>query len=357
MVLRVGVIGLGVGRSHVAGYRANLNSQITAVCDANPVRLKEIADEFDIPEEARFTSFTQMFTESVLDLVSVCLPNALHAEATIAGLEANVHVLCEKPLATTVDDAQAMLDAASRSNRRLMVTYNWRYRADSQWMYRVVQSGQLGEIYHVTASWRRETGIPGWGLFGDKAMSGGGALIDLGVHVLDLGLWMLGFPTIKTVTAETRSHFGPRGRKVWSRRSPSAMTAFDVDDGAIGFLRLGSGASMLLQASWAEHTHPQTDQIRIELHGTEGTAVMSIENYRKEDSLRLYTEIAGVPATVSPSLVWGMESPHTLLIADVLDAIVQDRLSPTDGVQGYTAVRVLEAMYQSAATGREVLLG
>lgn len=356
MVLKVGVVGLGVGRSHVTGYRANLNSKITALCDANPVRLNEIGDEFGIPEEARYTQVEHMLEAGDLDLVSVCLPNALHADVSIACLNRGSHVLCEKPLATTVADAQRMLDAAQQAERRLMVTYNWRYRADSQWMYQVVQSGQLGDIYHVNVSWRRETGIPGWGLFGDRAMSGGGALIDLGVHVLDLGLWMLGFPAVKTVSGDARSLFGPRGRKIWARRGAQTTPSFDVDDGAVGFLRLENGASMIVQASWAEHTRPQEDRIRVELQGTEGTAIMNIENYHKEDTLRVYTEIEGGPVTIVPSLNWSAESPHTLLIADLVDAVMAERPSPTDGVQGLMAVQVLEALYRSAAEGHEIAL-
>ncbi|MDX1995220.1 MAG: Gfo/Idh/MocA family oxidoreductase [bacterium] len=355
MVLRVGVIGLGVGRSHVMGYRANLNSKITALCDTNVVRLKEIADEFGIPEEACYTDYTAMLNEARLDMVSVCLPNALHADVSIIALDSGAHVLCEKPMATTISEAERMLEAAARNQRRLMVTYNWRYRADSQWLYKVVQSGTLGEIYHVNVSWRRETGIPGWGLFGSKTMSGGGALIDLGVHVLDLGLWLLGFPEVKTVSGQARTVFGDKGRKTWARKPGQVIEGgFDVDDGAIGFLRLGNGANMLLQSTWAEHTQPHEDRIRVEVQGSEGTAVLSIGNYKKEDSLRLYTEIEGEPVTIIPGIRWNTDTPHTALIGDLLDAITSDRPSPTDGQQGYVAVRVLEAMYASSAEGREI---
>lgn len=356
-VLRAGVIGLGVGKSHVAGYRANLNSKLNALCDANPVRLKEIANEFSIPDEAQFTDYRQMFNETKLDIVSVCLPNALHAEATIAALEAGAHVICEKPMATNVAEAKRMMDAAASNNRRLMVMYNYRYRADSQWMYRVVKSGILGQIYHVHASWRRETGIPGWGLFGSKEMSGGGALIDLGVHVLDLGLWMLDFPEVKTVSGEVRSLFGPNGRKTWGRKPGQTIEGgFDVDDGAIGFIRLGSDVSMILEATWAEHTQPNEDRIRLEIQGTEGTAVLSIGKYGKEDTLRLYTEIQGESVTVIPSIRWGADSGHTGLITENLDCILNNRPSPTDGTQGFIAVNVLDAMYESAREKSEISL-
>jgi predicted dehydrogenase len=357
-VLRVGVIGLGVGRSHIAGYRANLNSKINGLCDSNLVRLTQIGEEFTVPVEARYTDYQLMLDEASLDLVSVCVPNALHAEISIAALEAGAHVLVEKPMASSVEQAQAMLDAASRTGRRLMVTYNYRYRADSQWIRRMVQAGQLGDIYHAQASWRRETGIPGWGVFGSKDLSGGGALIDLGVHVLDLALWMMDFPTITTVSGDTRSLFGPGGLKTWGR-SPGRVAEgeFNVEDGGFGFMRLANGASLNLYATWAEHNTPRQDDIRLELYGTKGTAILNISRYGKEDTVRFYTEIEGVSATVIPSIQWGEGvQGHAALISDIIDAVANDRPSPTSGDQGYAAVRALAALYESARLGREVAL-
>ncbi len=354
--LRAGIIGLGIGKSHAKGYLNSPDAELVALCDMRESLLDQFGSEWNVA--GRFTDYQKMFAEANLDIVSVCLPNALHADVSIAGLEAGAHVVCEKPMALSVVECQKMIAAAERTQRRLMVSYNWRYRPDSQWMHNMVHSGKLGQIYHANVSWRRETGIPGWGLFHGKAASGGGALIDLGVHMIDLGLWMMGFPSVETVSADTRSLFGPRGLKTWGRTPGQKIEGgFDVDDGAVGFARLSNGANMFIQITWAEHTEPQDDDFRVELQGTEGTAIMHVRNYKHEDTLRYYTEIEGEPVTVIPTPRAAASYHHESLIKDIIDALVHDKPAPTTGEQGLIAVQVLEAMYDSSQTRREVVLG
>jgi len=351
--LRAGIVGLGVGKSHARGYLSSPDTELAAVCDANAERLALSADEWKV--EARYTDFRTMFKEANLDIVSICLPNALHAEASIAALEAGIHVICEKPMSVTVAEAEAMVSAAERSGKWLMVSYNYRYRSDAQWMRRVVQSGKLGQIFHVQVSWRRETGIPGWGLFGSKAMSGGGALIDLGVHVIDLGLWMMDFPAVKTISASTRTLFGPTSHKTWGRK-PGETADFDVDDGGVAFMRLSNGASMVLNVTWAEHMEPGEDAFRVEVQGTEGTAIMHVRNYKHEDTLRLYTEIENEPVTVIPKVGFGGPQGHERMIWDLAESLRNGRQPSTTGEQGLTAVQILDALYRSAEGESEVVL-
>src|SRR5260221_345448 len=213
--LRAWVIGMGVGKSHAEGYAASVGATLVALCDADDKRLQAAGKKYNVPAEGLYTDYRRMLDDAKLDLVSVCLPNFLHAEVTIAALDKGAHVLCEKPMAPNTAQAQQMIDAARRNNRRLMIAYNYRYRYDVRWIRRVVDSGQLGNVYHVYAAWRRETGIPGSGWFGNRQMAGGGALIDLGVHVLDLTMWMLGFPAVTTVSGGTHSLFRPRGMEKW----------------------------------------------------------------------------------------------------------------------------------------------
>lgn len=354
--LRAGVIGLGVGRAHAKGYIASPDAELVALCDANSERLEQYAAEYNI--KAYYTDYRKMLKEAQLDVVSVGLPNALHAEASIAALEAGAHVICEKPMAINVAEAHAMLAAAHQHNRQLMVCYNYRYRSDSQWMRRLIRSGRLGQVYHVAVSWRRETGIPGWGLFGSKAASGGGALIDLGVHVIDLGLWMLDFPRVQTISGHVRSLFGPYGRKTWGK-SPSADRddTFDVDDGGVAFMRLANGATMALQVTWAEHAQPHEDAFRVEVQGTDGTAILHVRNYSNEDTLHFYTEIEGAPVTVVPGVNFDGPQGHTALIIDLVASLRAGTPPAATGEQGLIAVEILEALYQSAVDGREVCIG
>jgi predicted dehydrogenase len=353
--LRAGIIGLGVGQSHARGYLGSSDAELVAVCDSNEVRLNEWAAKWNV--QRRYTDYSQMLAEAELDVVSVCLPNALHPSASIAALNAGIHVVCEKPMSSSVAEAQEMIDAARRNNRYLMIAYNYRYRPDTQWMRRVIQSGKLGTIYHINVSWRRETGIPGWGWFGSKQMSGGGALIDLGVHVLDLALWSMGFPKARTVSGDTRAFFGPKAMKTWGRVPGQGIDGgFDVEDGGIGFIRFDNGANMVLNITWAEHVQPQEDAIRVEIQGTEGTIILHIRNYKNDDTLRFYTEIEGEPVTIIPGIRFGSPQGHEGLIRDIMDSLRREATPSTDGIQGLASVAILEALYQSAAAGREVVM-
>lgn len=354
--LRAGIIGLGVGQAHAKGYLSSPHSELVAVCDLNETRLNEWADKWNI--DARYSDYKQMLRDAKLDIVSVCLPNAAHAGVSIDALKAGVHVICEKPMAVNVAEAQAMVEAAKASQRHLMVSYNYRYRSDTQWMRRMVTDGKLGSIYHAHVTWLRETGIPGWGLFGSKAASGGGALIDLGVHVIDLALWMMDFPAVKTVSGQTRSLFGPLGRKTWGRTEGQKIEGgFDVDDGSVAFLRLANGASMTLNIAWAEHGQPQEDMFRVELQGTEGSAILHVRNYKNDDTLRFYTEMAGAPVTVIPGVQFGGAQGHEAMIKHLIESIRNGETPATSGEQGLIGVQILEALYRSADMGREVVLG
>src|SRR2546430_12655158 len=154
--LRAGIIGLGVGKAHAKGYLGHNGAALVALCDMDESRLYEQAKLYGVPREGCFTDYKRMLAESNLDIVSVCLPNFLHAEVTIAALNAGVNVICEKPLAPTVEQAREMGAAAGHNKRQLMVAYNYRYRADVQWIRRLVLAGHLGSIYHIYAAWRRE---------------------------------------------------------------------------------------------------------------------------------------------------------------------------------------------------------
>ncbi len=355
-ILRSAVIGVGVGRAHMRGYQSNPGAQLVAICDTDQMRVAAVGDEYHIPERGRYTDYHKMLAEVQPDVVSIALPNYLHADVTLTALEAGAHVICEKPMAPTVTQAEAMITAAKKADRKLVMCYNYRFRPDVQWMKRMIAAGQLGEIHHVHATWRRETGIPGSGWFGKKAMSGGGAMIDLGVHVLDLTLWFMGFPTVTTVSGGTRSLFGQHGLKTWGRK-PGPSPEFDVDDGAVAFLRFANGANSVVQATWAEHRQPQDDMIRMEIQGTLGTIILTVPNYRHDDTLRMFSEIEGEPVTVIPSLrTQGKTSGHEALVSATVDALLTDTEAPSTGEQGLAAVRVLEALYQSAALGHEIAI-
>jgi predicted dehydrogenase len=351
--IRMAVIGCGAGRFHARSYAAMDDVELVALAGLDEDRCREIAAQNNIPHIYRDTA--ELLARPDIDGVSIAVPNHLHAPMTIAALEAGKHVLVEKPLATSVAEGEAMAQAAARTGRVLMVVFNYRFRNDSQLLKRYVEAGNLGEIYFVRAGWLRNQGIPagaaGW--FTDKSRSGGGCLIDLGVHMLDLSLWAIGNPRVVSVTAATRSALGPRGRGFWpGRRFAGKVTAFDVEDFVMAFLRLETGATLLLEVSWAGYTQ-KGDRFFVHLWGDEGGAELDVLNYTDQDTLTFFTDLEGARAKIHPQT--GGESEENVN-SEFVRAIRQgEAVSPTVD-EGLRILRIIEAIYRSAAEGREIEL-
>ena len=218
--------------------------------------------------------------------MSVCVPTFLHAPIAIAALERGIHVLSEKPMALNGEEASAMVEAARAANRVLDVGFNHRQRGDIQKLAEVVGAGRLGRVYYAKAWWLRRTGIPKLGSWFTAAeLAGGGPLVDIGVHVLDYALHVLGSPSVTAVSASTydllgRSGFGysPTSTKTGDDAS------FDVEDLATAFMRLHDGGTLLVEASWAAH-RSDGDEFGITLYGTEGGAELIVDDYEPSGSL------------------------------------------------------------------------
>jgi predicted dehydrogenase len=359
--IRAAVIGLGVGMAHARGYRANPNAELIAVCDADPARLHLRGTELGIPPERQFCDYAELLRLPELDAVSIGLPNYLHAPVGIAALQAGKHVLCEKPLACSATEAAAMVDAARLNGRELMVCFNYRFRDDARWLRDMGNAGRMGSVYYARAGWLRNTGIPGFGgWFTTRAMSGGGPLIDLGVHILDLTLWLMNYPRPVAVSGQTFSTFGPRGRKAWGNKPPtgpaaSLSGAFDVEDLAAGFVRFDNGAALQIETSWASHTKPGRDDYFIHLYGDEGGADLYVANYTDRDTLRFYTEDCGQPVVLQPAII-NRAAGHELAVAHFVDCLQSGRPVESTGAQGQALMQIIDALYESSATGREVRL-
>lgn len=350
--LKVGVIGTGIGRHHLHGYSQLADTvEITAICDVDETRLKEAGDTYNVP--LRYTNVYDFIHSGEIEAVSICLPNNLHTPIAIAALEAGLHVLCEKPLADTVTGAQKIVEAAAVSPGKFMICYNRRYRPDVRWIKSALSEGALGDIYQVKTGWVRETGIPGWGgWFTNKELAGGGALIDLGVHMLDLTLWMLDYPQPLTVSGSVRANFGPRQAKSWGPRS-GQPAPFSVEDLALAFVRLNGGATLSLETSWASHGRPGMDDFYLTLLGTAGTLEFYVANYSTENTLTLYTEINGAPVVTRPAIKSTARSDHDYAVAEFVKCIREDITPAASAEQGLTIMKVIEAIYQSAQAGQE----
>jgi predicted dehydrogenase len=285
--------------------------------------------------------------------VSIAVPNALHAPVTIAALQAGKHVLVEKPLARTAAEGQAMLDAAQAAGKILMISFNHRQRTDVQWLHEYVEAGGLGRIYYAKAYWMRRKGIPGLGSwFVNKEQAGGGPLIDLGVHILDIAMFLIGEPKPLAVSANTYAEFGPRGLKGWeAKKSTGQSVNYEVEDLATAFIRLEGGATLLLEASWATHSSAG-DDYGVVLYGTEGGAELSVKNYAHGQTIRLFTDVNGLPHQSTPEVRPG--GGHVQVVERFVSAILDGTPAIPGAAEGLRRAKVIDAIYQSATDGHEV---
>ena len=355
--LRVGVIGLGfAGETHTKAYLQVPDVEVVAAAGLEEDRLELFKANYGVRDTYR--DWREMVARDDLNVISVCLPNNLHLPATVAALEGGKHVLCEKPLARSGEEAERMVGAAIAARRVLHVAFNHRQRGDVQTLKAYIDEGGLGRIYYAKAYWMRRQGIPGitsW--FTSKEMAGGGPLIDLGVHVLDMALYLLGEPAVTTVSATTYAELGPRGRgsrkESGSQKFLSGDTTYEVEDLATAYMRTDGGATLQLEASWAVYGN-WGDDYGIVLYGTEGGAEIAVKNYGWEDTLRIYNDVAGIPNVMAPRV--GRGGYHQAVVSEFVEAIRGGDWSAHVGREGLRRARIIDACYASALEGREIVL-
>lgn len=345
---KIGIIGAGgIAQAHLEAARREPRAEVVAIADVSTDMANEKARQYGIPHV--FADYREMLAESQIDAAIVCVPNYLHAEAAKQALAAGKHLLCEKPIALNAGQAQEMIDAAKQAGKILMVAQNNRFRSQALQVKAWLGEGRLGTIYHAKTGWVRRNGIPGWGSwFTQKELAGGGPLIDIGVHMLDLTLWLLGHPKPVSVLGQTYAQFGPhkRGLSEWGRRVDDGK--FDVEDMAVAMITFENGFSLTLDASWASHI--EKENVFLQLYGQEGGVSFDL----LEEKLTLYHEWGGVTATteLSPKPC----NERVLLLGNFLDAIEGKAHPLCTPEQALYITRLIEAIYQSAQTGEAVRL-
>ncbi len=350
--LRVAVVGLGfAGTTHLKSYAAVPGVEIVGLAGLETDRLHELGEQYSIPH--LHEHWEDLLKHDDIDAVSVGTPTFLHAPIAVAALESGRHVLSEKPIAVDAAAGESMVRAAQKAGRVLQVAFNHRRRGDVQALRQFVTDGTLGDIYHAKASWMRRNGIPGAGSwFTNLKMSGGGPLIDLGVHMLDMSLFLLGEPVVQSVSAATYAELGPRGRGASAYSSKQVVgSAYEVEDLASAFLRLEGGGTLLLEASWATYTQ-SGDLYGVTLFGNDGGAEIRSRNYATDDTLRIYTDVHGEPAEIRPEVARG--EGHLGVIREFVETIRSGDWSNDVGFEGLTRARIIDACYTSAREGREV---
>jgi predicted dehydrogenase len=343
--LRVGVIGVGIGQAHIQAYKQSPDVEIVALCDTNEHRAQTVAHSSELPAAQIFSDYRAMLDSVQLDAVSIGLPNFLHRSVAVDCLRAGIHVLCEKPLALNAKEGQKIADAAAKNNRICMVGQVNRFRDDSRFLKSAIENGELGRTYYSHTGWLRKRGIPGYGgWFTTKDLSGGGPLIDIGVHLLDIAWWLCGCPNPVSVTGVTYAEFGPQGKGVGSYgKDKQPEGTFDVEDLAVALIRFDNGLTINLEVSWALHNEKTRQWCQI--FGTEGGCDWG-------EAPAFYKEMDNV--SVNSALDIGMGEPWRNQIQHFVDCILQNKTPDPDATQGVQMMKMLDAIYKSAATGKEV---
>ncbi len=344
--LRYGIIGCGgCGRGkHLTSYSKMPDVELVAVCDIIASRANFAADQFNV--EAAYTNYMEMLAEEELDIVSVATPNHVHAPATIAALQAGCHVHCEKPASLTPELVQAMVNAKDKSGKKLMIGLNNRFTPWAQFAKAYVAAGKLGEIYHAKCGWKRRRGIPGkGGWFTTKACSGGGPLIDLGVHYIDVCNYIMGFPKPISVSGQTYSKFADG--QVFNPNASGYTGTYDVEDLAVGFVRYAGGLTLDIETSWASNT--ESEYTFVELYGTEGGL-----KYEK-GRLTLFSSFEGTQMNTTPLLAadgaWGLAETY-----HYIDCIQNDKEPMSRPEEAVFVMKIINGLYESADKGEEVKL-
>lgn len=348
----IGAGGIGRGR-HMLGYSHMDNVEIVAICDILEERAKSVAAEFGVP--AYYTDYHDVLKIEGLDAVDICTPNDLHSVIAIDALNAGLNVFCEKPDAKNVEEAEKMKAAAEKNGKLLMVMRNNRYWLTSEFLKKYIADGKMGNIYAAKCGWQRRRGIPGkGGWFTTKERSGGGPLIDLGVHMIDLAIWLMGNPRPVSVSGATYTKFAN------SDVSDSANSSFgdkvedgtfDVEDLAMGFIRFDNGACMQIEFSWASNVEKENSFVQ--LYGDKAGSYWSTNDQK----LKIFTEELGKTVDYLPNInnSEGIQIHEANLrhFADCLLNGTEPMFKPQEGID---MIKILQGIYKSAETGKEVIL-
>lgn len=345
MTFKVGIIGPGmIARgAHMRSLSEDSRAEIIAVSSRSEETAKKAAAEYQVPHW--YTSEEKMLESHEFDLIIVATPNKFHAASVMKALRAGANVLCEKPPAKTAAEAKEMEKLAGETGKYLFYGFQQRFNPEAVILKRAIESGDLGDIYHISVQALRRRGIPGWGCFIDKDLQGGGPLIDVGVHMLDLAAYLSGFPEAVEVSAVTHQQFGQeRGVGLLGDWNPEE---FSVEDFACGMIRFKNGMSLLIETSFAANT-AEEETLNVKLYGNKGGAELR--------PFKIYGEKYGTLIDTTPVF---FEQTHgrdsfKLQAAHILD-VLEGKADPVSLPGQGTYIQVLiESMYASAETGRAV---
>ena len=357
--VRIGIIGCGgiANNKHMPALRKIPEVEMVAFCDIVEERAVKAAADYGTPDAKVYTDYKELLKDESIEVVHVLTPNRDHSYITVDALEAGKHVMCEKPMAINTAEAQKMVDAAKRTGKKLTIGYQNRFRPDSMYLKQACEDGDLGEIYYARAQDIRRRAVPTWGVFLDAEKQGGGPLIDIGTHALDLTLWMMNNyePEMVVGTKYRKLADTKNATNAWGPWDPEKLT---VEDSAFGFVRMKNGATIYLEASWALNSL-DVNEAKTILCGDKGGADMLGKNGGLRINGEKYSKLfvtepdmsAGGVAFFDGEKVEAADVEARMWINHVLD---DNAPLVTKPEQAIVVTKILEAIYTSAETGKPV---
>ena len=350
--LKAGIIGVGgISAVHYAGYVQSGAAEVYALCDIKPDVLKKRSEEYKVPMERCFRDHRDLLKLKEIDAVSVCTPNRAHCEITINALKAGKHVLCEKPMAMDPAEAKRMVATAAARKKKLQIGLMQRFRQDAGFIQSLVQDGTLGKVYYARCQSVRRRGVPSWGVFGQLDKQGGGGLIDIGVHQIDLTWWMMGKPEPVSVCGasyrtigDTPGHAGEFGAWDWK--------TYTVEDFTCALVRFKGGATMVIECGFCANIEREAHNSVIV--GDKGGAsleplqiVTEAQGHLMDCTPRHFvtTDLHGVPMRYGT---------HELEVAAFCESILKNKPVRVPGSEAIITQRIIDGIYRSAKAGREV---
>lgn len=350
--LRLAFIGVGgISKTHLRHLAPLADRvQIVALADVSTKAMAQRAEDFKLGDVPQYTDYRKMLREIKPDAVDVCTPNVEHAPASIAASKAGCHVLVEKPMAMNATEAKAMIAAAKKARRKLIVGFQFRYDPRTQMIRKAFDQGALGTIHFARVQALRRRGIPNWGVFGRKELQGGGPMIDIGVHALEMCHYAMGSPRPVAAVGQTFTYLGNKPSRTASMWPNWDYKTYTVEDLAVGHIRFANGAVLHIESSFAAH-HQHEGLIDFQLMGSKGGASFA--------DCRIYTDQFDHQVNITPDWLGPTDfhSNFAVKMRLAVDHFLGREPNGAPGEHGLMVQQMLDAIYASADKGgREVTI-
>lgn len=354
--IKVGIIGCGgiANGKHLPSLQSLNNVEVVAFCDIIPERAQESCEKFGVPGAAVYTDYKELLKDPAIDTIHVCTPNRSHSFITVDALHAGKHVICEKPMAINATEAKKMLDASKETGKLLTIGYQNRYRQDSLYLKRTCENGELGDIYYAKALALRRRAVPTWGVFLNEYEQGGGPLVDIGTHALDLTLWMMDNYKPRMVVGSVFKKLGDQKEagNAWGDWDPEQYT---VEDSAFGYIVMENGATIVLESSWALNILDYQEASTM-LCGTKAGADMKegirINGVKYNKQYVTKPDLSGGGVAFYDAA--GSGKPEEIEAQIFYSAVEKGTELVVKPEQAYVVTQILDAIYESARTGKPV---